>query len=548
MLSELEINNFAIIEQQAVTFGPGLNVISGETGAGKSILLQALELILGGRARNDLIRAGSSSCEVRAVFDLSRLSRAARGELPEIVEGEELLVTRIFSGDGRSKVFINGHLGTLAVLEGITQRLVNVCGQGHFVRLLEPRYHLELVDGFAEDAALLNSYKAAFDAWSNAERRLREIENSLADGARRRAQLSEVLEELEKVKLWPGCRLELEAKVKKLSSSEELRAISLSLSEAVGGEDGILTKLGSLGSTFGDLKKVDGDTAELCGLFASAKTELDELGRLLEAYHDTVNVDEEELARLREELAEVARLERRFRTNDAGLIELLERSRQELSLLQDDNIIETLRVEVQDLFTKVSELGERLSAERVRAGKQLAKAVELELAELAMTGAKLSLKQEGVEFGPNGKDKVEILIASNKGEPLRPLRQVASGGELSRVMLVLKKVLRDRTGVNVLVFDEVDSGVSGGVARAVGDKLKTLANYSQVLCITHLPQIASLADKHLLVEKVVGKRAVSEVREIQGEDRVEEIARMLAGYKVTESTRQSARELLACKK
>ncbi len=544
MLSELEISNFAIIEQQSVSFGPGLNVISGETGAGKSILLQALELILGGRARSDVIRAGAASCEVRAVFNLSQLSEESRLELPEIVEGDELLVTRSFSADGRSKVFINGHLGTLGVLEGITQRIVNVCGQGHFVRLLDPKYHLELVDGFADDLSLLGNYRTAFQEWSTAAQRLKEVEKNRSEGALKRAQLSEIVADLEAVKLAPGCRGELEGLVKKYSSSEELRSLSISLQEGLTEETGILSKLSQLGQAFAELRKLDQGSSEICDLFSSAKTELEELGRLIEGYQRGINVDEEELNRLRDVLAEVARLERKYRTNDVGLIELLDRSRQELAAIEDDNIVEELQLKVSQLFDKLKDLGGRLSEARLKAGKKLAKAVEVELSELAMAGARLGLKQEEVAYGQSGKDRLEILIATNKGEPLKPLRQVASGGELARVMLVLKKVLRDQTGVNVLVFDEVDSGVSGGVARAVGEKLKSLASHSQVLCITHLPQIASLADKHFLVEKLVGKRAVSRVREIDGEEQVEEIARMLAGYKVTNSSRESARELL----
>lgn len=547
MLLDLHIKNVAIIEEQTISFGRGLNVISGETGSGKSILLSALEFLLGAKPKSHLIRTGEDELEIQAQFDLSSLPDSVRSELPDLAQCDELALSRTLNRSGRGKVFINGKLSTVTMLSDLTAKLINICGQNQHIRLLEPRFHLALVDGFGGYTELVERYTAAYGEWRRQSDLLAEREARLEKNALRQAELEFITEELRKAAITPGLRAELEDRVKVLGRSEGLITGARELLEALRADGGLFDLLSSSGGRLAELQKLDGSLESLASRFRAARAELEEVEADLESYADRLEVNPEDLEALRERLAEVARLERKYRTHDNGLVELLQRSEGELADLQSDAGLEELRNQVGALYTVAANLAAELTEQRLKAGKRLAREVEKELAELNMAGAKLELRLEPGELGPQGRDKGEIFLATNKGEPLLELRRIASGGELSRIMLVLKKILKDRSGVNVLVFDEVDSGVSGGVARAVGQKLKQLATHSQVICITHLAQVASLADQHFLVGKRVGKRTVSVVRELSEEERIEEIARMLAGYEITPAARESARELVTSK-
>lgn len=546
MLVELQIRNFAIIEQQLISFQPGLNVISGETGAGKSIVLNAIELILGARPRTDIVRAGSEAAEVQALFSLEGLPESLRAELPECAAGDELLLSRTVLAQGRGKVFINGRLGTVALLEEIAGKLINICGQNQQVKLLDPGYHRELLDNYGGYAELGERYRGAFAAWRMRAEEVLSLEHTLSQKSARRAELEDVVAELGTIELRGGIRAELEAELKRAGGAEQILRGAQEIRDAMQDEGGLLAIMQRISGVLHDLERYDRALTPLIELFVSGRTHFEELESDLRRYVSGVEVNEEQLELLRERLAEVARLERKYRCNDLGLVELRDRSRRELDLLDEAVNLDALRGEVEKLRAVAESAAAELTAARRKAGAQLSRAVERELAELSMKDTKLTLSLvRRDELGPHGLDAIEFLISTNKGEPAKPLKGVASGGELSRIMLVLKKVLRERTGVNVLVFDEVDAGISGGVARAVGEKLKALSRGSQVLCITHLPQVASLADHHILVQKQVGVRAVSTVRVLQGEERVDEIARMLAGYQITEASRESARELIA---
>ncbi len=551
MLTELSISNFAIIEQQRISFIPGLNVISGETGAGKSIILHAIELILGGRPRPHVLRAGAESAEVEALFNLSTLSEKALAELPDMARGEELVISRTISAQGRGKVYINGRLGTVALLEEIVSKFVNICGQNQHVRLLDASYHRELLDSYAANEALFGRYAEAFNAWKEAAAQVQELENASARNVLRRAELEALVEDLKAVELRPGIRVELEGTAKRLGNSESLVNGTQQLLEALNDEQGLFTQLERSAGELRGLERLDPRVAELSAQFNAGKAEIEEFERELKRYTSAIEVNEEALSTLREHLADVARLERKYRTNDAGLCELLERSSRELGMLDGTIDIEALRADVTRKKEKAGALAAELTRVREKAGKEISKIVERELIELSMGGAKLAVEITPKELCADGADTLQFLISPNKGEPARPLRQIASGGELSRIMLVLKKVLKERTGVNVLVFDEVDTGISGAVARAVGEKLKELSDGSQVICITHLPQVASLADSHILVEKRevspgrgAAKRTVSIIRELSADERVDEVARMIAGHEITKASRESARELL----
>jgi DNA repair protein RecN (Recombination protein N) len=546
MLSELTISNFAIIEKQSLSFHARFNVISGETGAGKSIILNALEFILGGKGSASLVRAGADVMEVQALFDLSAVSPTIRAELPDIVgEDDELVVSRTQPREGRGKVLINGRLGTVSLLEEIVRKLVNICSQHHQTKLLDARFHLELLDGFAENEKLVVSMREAYAAWSAANRRLEELQREQASSVQRREDLALLIEELEAMPLLKaGRRAELEAQIKKIANFEKLVQAGQKAINLLGGDDGVGGTLREISSAVAELARLDTGTESIVKEFELAREALTQSERAITRYVDSLDVDAASLEQLREELSELARLERKYRLDDAGLADRLVVARGEYERLAESGDIKKLQREVQELFKVVQARGQELRTIRQKAAKQLEAAVARDLGELAMADAALRVNLSPIEPTASGIDKVEFTISTNKGEPPGPLAQIASGGELSRVMLVLKKILREQSGVNVLIFDEVDTGISGGVARSVGRMLKAISGQSQVLCITHLPQVASLSDKHFLVHKQVGERAVTVVRALSDSEKVDEIARMLAGFTITDASRASARELI----
>jgi DNA repair protein RecN (Recombination protein N) len=546
MLSELTISNFAIIERQSLSFHSGFNVISGETGAGKSIILNALEFILGAKGSPALIRTGADLLEVQALFDLSVVADEVRQTLPDIVGGDdELVVSRTLPREGRGKVLINGRLGTVSLLEEIVRKLVNICSQHHQTRLLDARFHLDLLDGFADNTELLEQVRAAYRAWSDKRAEVDELWRLRAQGDSRRGELEAIVAELGALPhVKAGRRAELEAEIKRISNFEKLLLASERAIDLMMGDDGLAVRLKEVGHALGEVSRIDPTAHDLVKEFESGRQMIAESEIALRRYVQSLEFDESELEGLRDELSELARLERKYKTDDSGLCALLERSKHELAALSAGADSAKAEREVERLYSACREVALKLRAARRTASAELCKAVSRDLRELNMTDASLDVRFLEIEPSVVGLDKVEFLISTNKGEPHAPLIQIASGGELSRVMLVLKKILRERSGVNVLIFDEVDAGISGGVARSVGLMLKEISAQSQVVCITHLPQVASLSDRHFLVNKEVGERAVTVVRQLSEDEKVDEIARMLAGYKITEASRASARELI----
>ncbi len=548
MLLELAITNFAIIEKQTISFSQGLNVISGETGAGKSVVLEALFLLLGGRGSVDFIRSGAVELEVQALFDLSELPEEVRNSLPDIAQGEELLISRALNQDGRNKVLINGRLGSVAVLQDLAARLINICSQNQHVRLLDPKYHIELIDGFVGNEASLKNYREFFESWKEKSAELKEWEDKRREIESRLEDLTQLADRLTKIGLKPGLREELEDRIKKLSNAERLLDGAARVNSTLNDEEsGIFQRLAGIAQELTALSKIDPSLQAAQQFFSTGRSAFLELEAELSNYSANLEHQPTELEDLREKLSELSYMVRRYRLDELGLIGLLEKTKSELQLIQGGVNMEELQAEVEALYSNTKSLAEKISNARKRGFTDLAKLVCHELAELNMKDARLECKQEAHDLTVSGADRIEFLISTNKGEPAKQLRQVASGGELSRIMLVLKKILRDRSGVNVLVFDEIDTGISGAVARAVGEKLKELAVTSQVLCITHLPQVASLADRHLLVNKSSSKRIGTQVTVLSYEERVDEIARMLSGYTITASSRESAKELLASK-
>ncbi len=546
MLSELTVSNFAIIERQSLTFHPHFNVISGETGAGKSIILNALEFILGGKGSTTLIRSGAEQMEVQALFDLSGTPQSIRADLPEIVgEGDELVVSRTQPREGRGKVLINGRLGTVSLLEEIVRKLVNICSQHHQTKLLDAKYHLELLDGYADNARLSEKVQEAYGVWHTSKCELLSLQTLESSGAQRREELQHTIEELKALpNLKPGRRTELEGDIKRIGNFERLNQAGQRALDLLTGDEGLGVKLREVSAVLAELRRYDAATATIINDFEVARDALTRSELAIGRYVHTIDADTSSLEDLREELSELARLERKYRTDDAGLCERREKAQDELARLGGGLGLQALEKDVASKFAAFKSLALDLRKVRQKAAKTLMTSVTDALAELNMADARLEVRFGECDASAKGIDRIDFLMSSNKGESHGALSQIASGGELSRVMLVLKKVLREQSGVNVLIFDEVDTGISGGVARSVGRMLKDIASQSQVVCITHLPQVASLSDKHFLVQKEIGDRAVTVVRALTDGEKVDEIARMLAGFTITEASRASARELI----
>jgi DNA repair protein RecN (Recombination protein N) len=546
MLSELTISNFAIIDKQSLSFHPRFNVISGETGAGKSILLHALEFILGGKGSPSLVRTGAELMEVQALFDLSEISAEIRADLPEIVgEGDELVVSRTQPREGRGKVLINGRLGTVALLEEIVRKLVNICSQHHQTKLLDARYHLELLDGYAALEQQSSEMSAVYSELQRAKAHLQSLEKQAAKREERRLELEGIVEELGALSdLKEGRRAELESEIRRIANAEKLISVSQQALELCSGDNGLSIVLKELHNSIAEIARLDPSAESIARDFDRSVDALAECEIALSRYVNSLDVDASLLESLREELSLLARLERKYRQDDAGLLTLLESAQAELYQFDHQKGIRDASQLVEELTTEAHRIGSFLRKERQEAAKTLSASVHKELAELAMPDASLTVCFTPVEPTSSGLDRIEFTIATNKGEPQGPLAKMASGGELSRVMLVLKKILREQSGVNVLIFDEVDTGISGGIARSVGRMLKSISGQSQVLCITHLPQVASLSDRHFLVQKEVGDRALTVVRALSEVEKVDEIARMLAGFTITDASRASARELI----
>jgi DNA repair protein RecN (Recombination protein N) len=553
MLEELQIKDLAIIDDENVRFGWGLNVITGQTGAGKSIILQALALILGVKPKKNLIREGAKQSEVLALFSLEKLSLEERSALPEIVRDEDqLVVARTISVAGSSRVYINGKISTLGMLRNVVEPLIDLCGQSEFIRLYDPHYQMRLLDQFGARTdesygALLNEYAVNYKKWREARMRLERSSLSLLQRQHRLQEVETLIRDVGNTRLGEGVRAELEERIKKLANGEQILSLSSEVVQAIEAEGGLLGRLHDVSGVIKRLGLVDSGFLALQERFFDIWGDLSGFFSDFERYFQGFSFDEEKLESARAELGRLAFLERKYATVEDDLKALYEQA-----LLDREDLLKSagqsgFQKELDECAEHLSRVASTLSAERRRMGELFAERVQNDLQELNMRHASLKVDFVPVSWGAYGAEEGEFLFSSNLGYAPKALRSIASGGELSRITLVMKNILSSQNGVSVMVFDEVDVGISGEVARSVGRKLKLLGTNSQVICITHLPQVASLADTHIYVEKSDGALTKTIVRNLSNEERVEELARMLAGYQVTESARESARDLMFCR-
>ncbi|HEV2130868.1 MAG TPA: DNA repair protein RecN [Longimicrobiaceae bacterium] len=550
MLSELRIRNFALIERLSVRLGPGLNVLTGETGAGKSIIVGALSLLLGERASGELVRAGAERASVEGVFEIGGGAELLHLLDERGVEAEDgvLVLKREVQAGGRSRAWVNGSPTTATVLGELGVALVDLHGQHEHQTLLRREEQRAILDAYAGSAELTNRVADAYRRLRGIRAEIEELERRRREVAQRADFLRFQLEEIEAAALRPGEEEELEDEARRLSHAEELTAIAATLHEAITGSDGSITdRLASVRRSLDQLVRIDPSQAPLEELYDTAYYALDELGSRMADYgvgieHDPARLDE---IRRRQDL--IFRLKSKYGPQLEDVLATGRAAREELELAEGAEWeLSALQKREAEARAELECLAAELSQRRLAAAHKLAAEVGEILPQLGMSGGRfeaMALPLAGP--GPAGAEEIEFRVALNKGFEPRPLASVASGGELSRVMLALKTILARLDAVPTLIFDEVDAGIGGRVALQVGEKLQQVAEHHQVFAITHLPQIASRAHLHLLVQKQERDGiTTTELRPLDEEERVAEIARMLGGDPESTVSREHARELL----
>lgn len=560
MLTCLRIRDLAIIDALELELGAGLNVITGETGAGKSILVSALELVLGGKARAELVRSGAKAAEVEALFDLGGDADVRRQLVElEMDDGDDLVVRRVVSACGRTRAFINGKLATQQVLARITRGLADISSQHEHHTLSDPSTHLGYLDAFAKAEPLRQGVSRAYHALVEAQAALRELEQRLEQREAREAMLRAQLQEIEEARLKRGEDTELEQACTRMRSVETLMRLTGEAGDILyERDDSVVRGLALAGRRVAEASELDPGLVPLASQLESLRLQLEDTARELGRQMRSLRPEPEALQRAEERLYLVSKLKRRYGGSLDAVFAHVEACRAELEALGDHAAArEKLEQARAQALEEAASQARALSARRHEAADRLGAAISRELASLGMGGARVHVELspvggdagevaiDGARLTASGLETAEFLIAPNRGEEARSLHRIASGGELSRAMLAIKCVLADLGPAGMYVFDEIDSGVGGGMAEIIGRKIHHVAQHRQVLCITHLPQIAVFADHHFKVEKGVrGERTLSTVRRLARDERQEEIARMLGGLKITAKTRAAARELL----
>ncbi len=556
MLSYLHIRGLALLDDVALELGRGMNVLTGETGAGKSIIVDALALLRGARGRADLVRQGAESARVDGQFELDAASRgriAAILDELDVPKGERdsLVLERVIGRAGRGRSVVQANLTTQGVLERVGEQLVDICSQHEHHSLTHVSRHLELLDAFAGLEAEVHEYEGAYQRWQVAVQAESDLRRRAAEGAARADFLRFQIEEVERVAPQPGELASLRARITLLRDAHRWAAFARQAHDTLYEADDAIA--GRLAALLDEARRGVGSSSllgEMQEQLTAAQVACEEAAAAASRFASELSVEPGELENSEERLHELESLRRKHGGELEELAARAEAMRAELTELENsDERLEALADRSRELHAECTRRAASLHKQRTAAGTGLARAVEAELTALHIPRARLAAKVETLAdggLGPKGQDRVEFLFSANPGEPLAPLNKVASGGELSRVLLALKGVLATGDHVTTYVFDEVDAGVGGAVAEAIGRRLHAAAQRRQVLCITHLPQIAAFADAHFRVEKHThAGRTTTRVVRLSEEARVEEIARMLGGSRVTVSAREHASQLVS---
>ena len=549
MLSCLQIENVAVIQKAEVHFQPGLNVLTGETGAGKSILIDSINAILGNRTSKDLVRTGASKAVIRASF----------AQIPDVVldkleaagyeRSAELLLSREITAEGKSSCRINGMPTTAAVLRELCGGLININGQHDSVGLLNPAHHLSILDDYAQNAKLYQEYYVLYRSLVKVKKELDAMITDEAEKQRRIDLLTYQVQEIEEAGLTAGEEQTLESRRKVLANASTIRDRVAKAHALLSGDDdtpGAVDLLGEASNAMDTAAQLDeslsGVSGTLMDLYYSAKDAAAELIDRLDAY----DTNDAELDEIEQRLDLLYRLKRKYGDTVEDIIAFGQKAREELEQIQfSEQRHDQLQAEKLRLYGLAREKAEALTQTRLKAFDELNARITDTLQFLNMPGVRMTLHHARGPLASHGQDSVEFYISTNAGEAPKPLARIASGGELSRITLAIKNALADRDAVPTVIYDEIDSGVSGKAAGRIGEVLRQSAQGHQILCITHTAQIAALADCHLLIQKnVTNDRTYTEIHPLETEGRVEALARLISGDHVTELSRANAREML----
>ncbi len=547
MLRLLHIENIAVIEQAEIVFEDGFNVMTGETGAGKSIVIDAISAILGERAYRDMIRTGTSRAAVRAIFDrVPELPWFAENGVPYDAETD---IRRELTADGKNLCRVNGTAVTVGVLKKLGAQLINIHGQHDSAALFDEAQHLTVLDSFAEDEAERAAYAERYEAVRALRREIDRLSMDESEKLRRMESLQYQIDELTKAHLRPGEEEELEARRKLMQNAEKLSDGLHEASACLDGDsqtDGAATLLGQAERALARLARIDDQLAPLQETVADLMYRVRDCAEQVAEQVDALSFSEAELDDVEQRLDILHRLHRKYGPTCEEMLVYLEKAKNELDEIEfSSDRVEQLKKKLRAAEQTAQEAALVLRERRKRAGEQLSARICSELAELDMKKVEFSCVFTETELTPLGADAVAFYMTANAGEALKPLSKVASGGELARIMLALKNVLAERDRVPTLIFDEVDTGVSGRAAQRVAEKLLAVSRTKQVLCVTHLPQLAALADTHFRIAKrEADGRTYTSVTPLDFEGRRQELARIIGGASITETTLQSAGEML----
>ena len=547
MLSLLHIENIAVIERSEISFEAGFNVLTGETGAGKSIVIDAISAILGERAYRDMIRTGTDKASVRAVFtDVPELAWFADNG---VEYDSETVIQREIYLDGKNVCRVNGSLVTVSILRKLGIQLINIHGQHDSASLFDEENHLAFLDAFGEHRALIDTYKEKYAAVSALRREIDSLTMDESEKLRRMETLRYQIAEIEKAELEAGEDEILEERRKLLQSAEKIAdGMNDAVENLYGGEDsdGASAMLSMAERALARISKYSDPISELHEKIADLMYQVEDAARLVLDARDELSYSEEELDRIESRLDVIHKLRRKYGATCADILEYLEKAKQELDEIEfADDHLERLKGKLQKVEKEAWDAAISLRKARKETADAMSRRILTDLSQVEMPRVQFECRFTETELSSNGADCVAFYMSANAGEDLKPLSKVASGGELARIMLAMKNVLAEKDQVNTLIFDEVDTGVSGRAAQKVAEKLRSVAQHKQVLCVTHLPQLAALAQNHLLIAKSErGGRTYTTVTPLDTEGRKRELARIIGGANITETTLKSAEEML----
>lgn len=550
MLSELYIENLAVIEKATIDFSDKLNVFTGETGAGKSILINGINAILGQRVTKDIVRTGTDKAVISALFtDIGDNVLQVLDELGISAEDGQLFLTREIRSDGGSVARVNSRAVNVSVLKAIGETLVTIHGQHDNQILMAPERHIEILDSYAESEALIEDYHSSFRELQSIAKKINKIKTEQSKKEFRMAELADIVEEINALNIHEGEDKEIEAE---LNISKNAVAISEALymaKQLLSGDDdtdGAVEMTQRASKSVEEYTDIMTEISPIYDRLSSAAIEMEDISEEIGSLLDSLDIDPKRYDYLNQRSDELRRIMKKYGPELDDVLTTLENSQNELDELSGaEQSLDELNKEKERLLAEVSKKAKALSDHRKKAGERFVSQVTEELEFLNMPKVKLVVQQKTGKLTINGMDSIEFLISANLGEEPKPIAKIASGGELSRIMLALKNVIAEKDSIGTLIFDEIDTGVSGSAAQKIGIKLKQISRLRQVLCVTHLAQMAVMADNHLLIEKnIQGDRTVTTVRTLDHEQRKYEIARIMGGENITELMLENAEQYL----